>query len=85
MESEQLPSKYGAVGKFAAVSAAVLLVSVGLCGISIQAPREDYVSILGLFSLFGMIVGAGGLIGAIVNFLMTALIGLFEKKDQDGS
>lgn len=85
MESDKLSSKYGGIGKFAAVSAAVLLVSAGLCGISNRTPRDDYVSILGLFSLLGMIVGALGVIGAIVNVLLTALIGPFEKKDQDGS
>jgi hypothetical protein len=67
MEAPTQPGRYRAAGKTAAISAAIFLVSLGLCGISVHAYAVDYVTILGLFSLFGMIGGALGLLGAAVS------------------
>ncbi len=65
MEPDPQPGRYNGVGKAAAVSAVIFIVSLGLCGISLRAPNH-YNGGLAVFSLLGMGAGVLGLLGSLL-------------------
>ena len=76
MEAEKLPSKYGGVGKVAAASALILLLSIGLCGFSLSHMQNEPLQSLGVISMLGMGVGVLGLLGSLL-----AAVFMFFAKD----
>ena len=94
MEPEQVPSKYGAIGKFAAVSAVVCLLSAGLCGLNWslfskygaisggtpEPPRSEDLSMLLMGTAFLELVGMGlGALGLVVSGVMALVVFVRER------
>ena len=54
------------IGTLAAISATILLLSAGLCGIQFHFQPNEYVTIEGIIGFAGLILGAAGLIATLL-------------------